>query len=254
MTKKVLFIAATHGDESIGPALLENLSDREDIQGLYESIIGNPRALSEGKRFLDVDLNRSAPGDSTSETYEMVRASELVASFKKFDYIIDLHETKANDRIVVIIPRLCRESFALALAFDIKEILIWPPSSPDVKTGPLVQYAEFGIEIESGTKSSSKETLGRLQKIVTSFLKEGVGRVARNLSSLDRGIESRDFYLVYGKINPADVADVDLRDFEEVDAGHERFTPLLFGKHQGLIGYKMRKIDGAHVLGFLSSL
>ena len=115
MYKKVLFIAGTHGDEPIGPALLKKISKQRDIAALYDSVIGNPRACVQNKRFIEADLNRVAPGDANSPIYEVSRASELVEMFKNFEYIIDFHETKANNRIVIIIPRLCRKSLALAL-------------------------------------------------------------------------------------------------------------------------------------------
>ena len=253
MDKKILFIAGTHGDEPIGSALLEKLSSKSDISALYESVVGNPRALAQHKRFTEVDLNRVAPGDIDSPIYEIRRADELVTLFKQSDYIIDFHETKANDRIIIIITRLSRESLALALAFNIDDILIWPSSSPNVNKGPLVRYAQFGIEIECGTKNSFEFTLMNLEKIVTKFLKNEVLRVNDNLSLPPTKMKQKKFYLVYGQIDPREVEGIDLQDFKQIDTGREKFTALLFGKHQGLNGYKMRALDSQDVCVMISS-
>lgn len=253
MNKKVLFIAGTHGDEPIGAFLLEKLSNQYDISTLYKSVIGNSRAFAQNRRFTEADLNRVAPGDAESSIYEVVRASELVGLFKQFDYVIDLHETKANDRIVIIIPRLCRQSLALALSLDINEVLIWPSPSPNATTGPLVQYAPFGIEIECGTKSSFEGTLENLVKTAVIFLKNGVLQVEDNLLLPPTKVELKNFFLVYDKIDPREVDGIDLQDFEKVDTGHEKFIALLFGKHQGIKGYKMRALDSRDVFDMISS-
>ena len=250
--KKILLIAGTHGDELVGTALLEKLSKQQNIAALYKSVVGNPRALAQNKRFIEADLNRVAPGDAKSPVYEVMRASELIELFKQFDYAIDFHETKANDRIVIIIPRLCRQSLALALSFNVNEVLVWPPSSLNVTTGPLVQYTPFGIEIECGTKSSFESTLANLEKIVIKFLKDGASHVEENLSLPSTNIRRKKFYLVYGRIDPHEIEGINLQDFGEVDTGRERFIALLFGKHQGMTGYKMRPLDSYEMLDIIS--
>lgn len=250
--KKILFIVGTHGDESIGPALLKQLSDQRGPVSLYESVIGNPRALAQNKRFTEADLNRVAPGNPSSPIYEVARAFELVSLFKKFDYVVDFHETKANDRIVAIIPRLSRESLALAFSLDVKDILIWPSSTSNTTTGPLVQYAPYGIEIECGTKSSFENTLKKLEEVIKKFLQSGVSLIEGNLSSPTTDFGEKRFYLVYDRIDPHEVTGINLQDFGTVDTGRERFIALLFGKHQGLIGYKMRSLDSREVLAMLS--
>ncbi|MEK7532332.1 MAG: succinylglutamate desuccinylase/aspartoacylase family protein [Patescibacteria group bacterium] len=253
MDKRILFIAGTHGDEPIGSTLLKKLSNQGDVAALYESVIGNPRALAQNKRFIEADLNRAAPGDATSPVYEVARASELVELFKRFDYVVDFHETKANDHLVIIIPRLSRESLALALSFDIDKVLIWPPSSSLITTGPLVQCTPFGIEIECGTKSSFESTLRSIEEVTIKFLKNGVFDVDDNLSPQPTRMEQKKFYLVYGRIEPREIEGVDLQDFGMVDTGREKFIALLFGKHKGLTGYKMRALDSQKVSDMIAS-
>lgn len=246
MNKNTLLIAGTHGDEPIGPALLKELSSRSNLKN-YQTVIGNPRAVKKNIRFTEADLNRAAPGDKDSKVYEVKRAAQLIKLFKKFNQVIDIHETKTNDRIVIIIPRLCLESLKLALALDIKTILIWPPSAPQTHKGPLVQYAKSGLEIECGTKKSLKMTLKDLVRIVSKFLKTKTDFINNNLELKLSNLKKKEFYLVYDRINPREVKNIILKNFKPVKTKHDKFTPLLFGAHQGLIGYKMRRLNGQTV-------
>lgn len=253
--KKTLFIAGTHGDEPIGPALLKKLSTKKYLSKTYSSVIGNPRALLQKKRFTEADLNRVAPGESKSSVYEIRRAAELTKLFKNFDYVVDFHETKANDKIIIIISKLSRQNLAMALSFNIKEVLIWPAhgiTTSGPASGPLAQNASFGIGIECGTKISFKTTLEKLNKIVIEFLKNGFLTIEKNLLLPVDEIKKKKFYLVYDKINPNEVKGIKIKDFGKVTTlKNEKFTALLFGKHQGLKGYKMRPVDIQQIIDIM---
>ena len=119
-------------------------------------------------------------------------------------------------------------------------------------TGPLTQYAPFGIEIECGTKNSFNNTLTKLEKIIRKFLENETVRVRDNLALPLDVIKKKNFYLVYGKINAREINGITLKDFSPVDTGQEKFIALLFGKHQHLTGYKMRSLDSREVLDILT--
>ena len=93
--RKVLFIAATHGNEQDGVKVMRQLEKElpKEEYG-YDWIIGNEKAFAANVRFTEQYLNRSAPGDSNSPIYEVRRAAELIEYGKKFDVVIDLHGTK----------------------------------------------------------------------------------------------------------------------------------------------------------------
>ncbi|MFA5154985.1 MAG: succinylglutamate desuccinylase/aspartoacylase family protein [Patescibacteria group bacterium] len=240
--KKILIVAGTHGNEPIGLALLKKLTRQSSLKN-YKTVIGNPRAVQQNIRFSETDLNRAAPGNEKSKIYEIKRAAQLMKLFKKFDYIIDIHETKANNRIVIILPKLSRESLALALTFKIKTILIWPPSSKKIKSGPLTQYVKSGLEIECGTKQSFALTLEKLTKIITEFLKNQMQITDDDLLLTSKNIEQKNFYLVYDKIKTSEVKGLFLKDLKPIKTKRDKFIPLLFGAHQGLTGYKMKKLN-----------
>lgn len=244
----ILFIGGTHGDEPIGNLVLGKILGSQTANFGVRSVVGNPRACEAGKRYIDADLNRSAPGNLSSLKYEERRAAELMDIFKSVDFVVDLHETKANERIVIIIPRLTSESLSLALAFEIDDIIIWPSSSPDALTGPLVQYAQSGIEIEVGTRTEFNDQVLKTESLIRKFITSGRYGVGNSIKELETNIQGRKFYLVYGKINSSETGVTELKDFEEVNRDDERYFPLLFGKHKGLIGYKMRQLKYNEIL------
>lgn len=243
-TKPVCFIACTHGNEPIGKTAVEAISGDPSVGCLFDLVIGNPKALAVGKRFTEVDLNRSAPGKSAGKTYEERRAFELMRAVKPYRYVVDLHETPVNDRIILILMKLNARTLALASAFPVKDVLYWPSSEP--KTGPLTQYVSRGLEVESGTKTSFKKTQRKLQKALTAFLANlySIPESESAFQSKTAIPKGKRFFHVYAKIEPGDVADPSkLKDFGHVRTSKESFVSILFGKHAGLIGYKMKPID-----------
>jgi len=130
--KQRLFLAATHGNEKIGVEVMEK------VQKKYKNVdwvIGNPYALKQEKRFIDVDLNRSAPGNIFSKEYEMRRAAELVELGKQYREVIDIHGTDADTGIFIIINKFSKENLELAISMPIKRIVIWE-SSDRFSTSP----------------------------------------------------------------------------------------------------------------------
>ncbi len=215
---------------------------------LFDYVIGNPKALAGGKRYLEADLNRSAPGRAKGKAYEERRAFELMRQFKPYRYVVDLHETRANDRMILILMKLTPRTLALASAFPVADILYWPSGKP---TGPLTQFVPRGLEVESGTKTSFGKTQRKLQRVLKVFLKNldlipAQEKALRRKTALPKG---KRFFHVYATIDPQEVTDPSkLRDFRPARSRQgERFVALLFGKFAGLTGYKMRLMDAADV-------
>ncbi|MBI5793952.1 succinylglutamate desuccinylase/aspartoacylase family protein [Candidatus Uhrbacteria bacterium] len=248
MSKPFLFIACTHGDEPIGKEVVERMSRDHRYVEAFDHIIGNPRALREKKRFTDVDLNRSAPGKLFSFAYEVRRALQIMRKARSYPFVVDLHQTFANDRVVVIVTRVTRENLAFALAFPIDTILLWPTSQPERQTGSLVSYVPCGVEIESGVKTNFSKTRDRLQAILEIFLSEHRS-LYPDVSALDQDeLGRRSIYLVHKRIQESDLTPEPLQDFEPYEGARDSFVPLLFGRHAGLLGYKMRRLDVSEAL------
>ncbi|MEK9157361.1 MAG: succinylglutamate desuccinylase/aspartoacylase family protein, partial [Patescibacteria group bacterium] len=164
---KILFIGATHGDESIGVKALCLLSTKIPY---LDWIIGNPPAYKQNTRTFEGDLNRSAPGDMQSTQYASRRAAEILKKTASYDWIIDLHGAIPNCGIFILITKMTRENLTLAARLNISRIVYWPSISSEL-VGPLSEFFSCGLEIECGPKDSI-ETEEKLTSILETFIKE----------------------------------------------------------------------------------
>lgn len=121
--KRVVIVGGTHGNEYTGVWCIKALA-HEDLKSQYPSldistVLGNPQAHLENKRFIHSDLNREFSEDKLasdkdrSASVESLRARELdellgpkfgCADDYGIDLAIDLHTTTSNMGITVIIP------------------------------------------------------------------------------------------------------------------------------------------------------
>lgn len=225
--KNILFIGATHGDEPIGVRALENISSKREINW----IIGNPKAYKQGQRFVEADLNRSAPGDASSELYEKRRAAKILEKSDDFEAIIDLHGTVSASGIFIIITNPTIENLDLATRLDVKRIVIWPAITPDLKS-PLSEFFPVGLEIECGPKNDPA-VQRQLENVIATFLDE----------SIESTLAEKEIYQVYGEVRGP--VDIPLEEFKEVEINAEKFTPLLINQYQNSYGvtcYKLRRV------------
>ena len=224
--KDILFLGATHGDEKIGVDVLQTLPSDKN----YDWLLVNEKAFVENKRFVDVDMNRCAPGNSNSELYEEKRSAELIRQFKNYNYVVDIHGSVANSGLFIILTKLSFDDLLLALQLDIPNIVLWLPREKK-ETGPLVQFAETGIEIECGPKDSESLRTELKQKL-ENFL------VTYNRSITKENLKNKNIFWVYGK---PESSQEQLVDFQKTTIAGEEFYPLLVGEYGGGC-YKMTRI------------
>lgn len=91
----VLIIGGMHGNEPLGLELVK-LIKKNPIKNV-DAIVANKQATLNNCRYVKYDLNRSFPGDDTSEDYETSRAAEILSVTKKYDIVLDFHNTCCPD-------------------------------------------------------------------------------------------------------------------------------------------------------------
>lgn len=235
--RKILFIIGTHGNEGFSRDVFRNLTRQypKNKYG-YDQTVGNPRALKGNVRFTEADLNRSAPGDPTSEIYEERRAAKIMKLSKKYRFVIDIHGTVSDSGIVTIIPYPTLQNLVLAAMLPVKRNIIWYTKSSFEK-GPLVQFTNCpGIEIECGPKSS-KQTKKALEDVLSQFLETlKIG----NFDNLIDNLKDKEFYKVYEKLEKNGEKYI---DFQLTSKGSEKFYPFMSAQYSGTACYKMTKIS-----------
>ena len=88
---KILVIGGMHGNEPLGIGLVKKFL-RYPVKNI-DVIFANEEAIKRNSRFIKRDLNRSFPGDDKSRDYETRRASFLLNLSKKYDLVLDFHNT-----------------------------------------------------------------------------------------------------------------------------------------------------------------
>lgn len=226
----ILFFAAVHGDEGFTVPVLEGLT--QEFPSKFHWLIANEVALKREVRFVDTDLNRSAPGDSNSSKYEMRRASELIKIAKQYRFVIDLHGTAANSGIFVLVSNPTPCNIALAASLPIANVVIWVAKSSE-KIGPLAQFIDCSVGIECGPKSS-QSVAEELRKIIRKILANGLNTNPSN---------AQNWFRVYGKIPKGEILAENLQDFKPAVLNGETFYPLLVGQYDDVVCYKMERIN-----------
>lgn len=234
---RILFVAGTHGDEGFSRDVFKNLTGRYPRNEFgYDRTVGNPRALRQDIRFTEVDLNRSAPGNLTSEVYEERRAAQIMELSKRYKFVIDVHGSVADCGIVTIIPYPSLPNLALASMLPIERNVIWYAKS-SLEKGPLVQFTDCpGIEIECGPKSS-EQTQRDLEEVLSKFLEN---RANSNLDDLIQNLKGKEFFNVYGRLG-GDGSQY--KDFVLARVDEEEFYPFMSNQYPGTACYKMKKIN-----------
>ena len=88
---KILVIGGMHGNETLGIQVVQYFLNNpvKDV----DVMLANEQAIIANSRFIKKDLNRSFPGNVRGELYEDRRAAWILAKTKKYDVVIDFHNT-----------------------------------------------------------------------------------------------------------------------------------------------------------------
>jgi hypothetical protein len=88
---KVLVIGGMHGNETLGLKVVQ-LFQKNPVKNI-DAVFANEQAIKGNCRFVGQDLNRSFPGNARSKEYEPKRAAQLLKLTKKYEVVLDFHNT-----------------------------------------------------------------------------------------------------------------------------------------------------------------
>jgi len=161
---ELALVGGVHGDEPCGVRAVERLlSDPPEVTRPVKLVVANERAVEAGERFVDVDLNRSFPGDPTADAYERRLAAELERELDGCRTLA-FHSTQSHPEPFAIVSGLGE------IAHDVAPRL---PVVAVVDTGPHVggRLFEVGdvLEVECGLQGSVDAT-ENAHRIARAFL------------------------------------------------------------------------------------
>lgn len=141
MSKKLYLITGgVHGDELSGINVVKYLNGNK-LPGI-DSILCNKMAIKKNIRFCETDLNRSF-SVKIPVSYEEVLAAKLKKVVSKYQYVIDIHNTKAqNTTCAIVINKPTMWQLHMCRQFGFNRLVVMPPS------GSLISQCRNGISLE----------------------------------------------------------------------------------------------------------
>jgi succinylglutamate desuccinylase len=108
--RRVAIVGGTHGNELTGVYLVDKFDRSPELlqRDSFECItlIANPQAVTENRRYIDRDLNRSFDNEDLANleltSYEEKRAKEIATKLDDIDLIIDLHSSTSNMGLTIL--------------------------------------------------------------------------------------------------------------------------------------------------------
>ena len=195
----VVVMGGVHGNEKIGVQIIEALKlelFNEKICGEIYLIIGNPKAVTENKRFIDLDLNRLFGDDFSNSNYEEKRAFEIAEFLAKADFLLDIHST-IKKSIPFVYCGNTQKHFSLAKILATKYIV--SPSLALKKTGFgacadnfVDRHGGVGLTYECGWSEDNSmfdkafsKTKQFLKTLGVAFSKESLAKTSKQPAQLE---------------------------------------------------------------------
>ncbi len=161
---RVAIVGGTHGNEFIGAYLIKKFDQFPHViqRPSFETLtlLANPKAFKEGRRYIDKDLNRCFKSQNLQDpmlsSYEETRAKAIyqllgLQGKSQIDVIVDLHTTTANMGLSIMLGNQCPSNLRLAAYLNSINPLVkvcW--TEPHQESTLLRSLCEFGFVIEVG--------------------------------------------------------------------------------------------------------
>lgn len=144
----VLVNACTHGHETVGVRVAEELRGLTLKKGTLLFNVANERAKERGTAFIESDLNRSFPGKPNG-TYEQRLAHLIDEVVRECDIVIDIHATETTDpgsESAIIVTKLDEKTKAITDVLNPPRVLVMDYT----KSNALISHVKIGIGFEYG--------------------------------------------------------------------------------------------------------
>lgn len=238
-----VIVGSVHGDEPCGKKAIKRfLESNYELNEPVKFIVANEEALEQNQRFLDTDLNRSFPGDSSSDNHEERLAAEI---FKEIEgkKVVDIHTTRSYPDPFATFTDLNEATRKLLGSSGVDNAVLFPEES-----GTLHEQTD-GIVVETGYQGT-EEAVDNAYDIIVNFLAaEGV--IEEDFQRSDPDIyqyyETVDGDWTFTAENFVKVVKGEIfgeRENEKLEA-EEDFYPVLMSTdgYEGKLGFKARKIE-----------
>lgn len=239
-------VYCTHGNETAGKKAVEKLLEEEpEFQKAVKFVFGNERAFEDGERFIDVDLNRSFPGDPESENYEERLASKLVQELDGLKNL-DLHETVSRPVPFALFANQDTETIEALQSTGVEKAV-------EISYTPGCGVNSYGgFEVETGPRGT-EESVEMAYRVLKNFL------VNQGALEGEKDFSQPEIYSVYGEAErPEGDWQICVENFGKIGQeekiavsetgeeifSRESFVPVLFSEsYPEIFGFKAVRLE-----------
>lgn len=143
-------VGCVHGGEKIGKKAIAELSKLKIKKGSLLTVIANPVAVKNNKRYIEKDLNRSFPGNKNG-CYEEKLAFQLRKELSACDYVVDIHSTTTDTKSLVILSKYNGVIKKFIECFNPKRVAL---INKETGKNSLIHHVKCGISFEYGSEGS----------------------------------------------------------------------------------------------------
>ena len=150
---RVAIVGGIHGDEPAGVRIVERLAERlsdEALHGTVQLIVANEPAIERGVRYTDTDLNRTFPGDETSDEYETALAARLEEALSGADAVLALHTSQSAPPPFAIFSELTESVRRTVTGLPVEYAL----DSSELRGTTLDSAVPNAVSLETGRQGS----------------------------------------------------------------------------------------------------
>ncbi len=229
--KTSVIIACTHGNETCGVSAFDFLIPNLSIDsGTVIFCIGNPRALRENKRFVEMNLNRAFKNKKLLtpdeiQTYEYKRSEEIKLLLDKADALLDIHSSTNIPAEQFIICEPNSYFISDQLPFD-KQISGFDEYEPGGTESYMNEKSKIGIGIECGQHNDPLSIDKAKESILIFLIAMGHIKGVNKIQNQER----LKINFLYKNINKDFTLSRDFFDFEEIEKdtliGYDGETPV----------------------------
>lgn len=172
-----MIVVGVHGNELVGINILPWLCNLTIESGTLTILVANPSAVSAGRRYINVNLNRRF-GKSHDKYPEDTLARSIESYLDKADAVLDIHSyNESMDKPFIIANPLAEE---LATALPVELISTnWHQLSSGATDDYMASRNKPGICLECGSSERPTEYQALAKASVIAFL-AAVGNISLN--------------------------------------------------------------------------
>jgi predicted deacylase len=212
---ELAIVGGIHGDEPCGRRAVERLIEESPEVGLpVKLVVANERALEQGTRYVDEDLNRAFPGDPDGGTHESRLAHRLVQELRGCT-VFSLHSTRSYPAPFALVDGLDAAVRSVCPYLSVEAVV----ETAGFSMGRLIAYSDV-VEVECGLQGTEDAARNALM-LCREFL-AATGALASE--SEPKAVHDVPVFRLERQLpKPTDVGEFEVfvENFERVDEGEE---------------------------------